>query len=156
MPGVLTATRLIHRLRLSSGDDLPASSFGALGRKDLSSDSRLTLPWESSEILQGRFCRTAGVLRSVHPVCTALTIPYSAKVSSSGMSNKNSRKDKEAEAATLRAIKQQMAKPRIAKSARTATSEDAAAGFSLSGSVGAGLASPSRRRARLVTHPGSL
>ena len=71
------------------------------------------------------------------------------------MSNKNSRKDKEAEAATLRAIKKQMAKPRIAKSARAATSEDAA-GFSLSGSVGPGLASPSRRRAGLVTHPRSL
>ncbi len=100
-----------------------------------------------------RFCWRQPYPQVFHPVCARLTVAGSGKMPSSIMSNKNS--DKEAERATLRAIREQMAKPRNAKSARTAKSEYPPA-VPLVGSAWPGLEHPSRRRPRLVTHPGAL
>ncbi len=109
-------------------------------------------PYKLPLALPERFCRWQLYPQMFYPVCTGLTVPGVGKVPSSIMTNKNS--DKEAEIATLRAIKEQMAKPRIAKSARTAKPEDPPV-FPLSGSAWPGSASPSRRHHRLATHPGA-
>jgi hypothetical protein len=69
------------------------------------------------------------------------------------MANNSSKQ--ESARATLIGIKQEMAKPRIAKSARGLGPEQLEV-FPLSGSAWPGLARPSRRPHRLVTHPGSL
>jgi len=65
------------------------------------------------------------------------------------ISNKESAED------ILGGIKEEMAKPRIARSAREAGPEDLRV-FPLSGSAWPGLARPVRRFCRLVTHPGAL
>lgn len=64
------------------------------------------------------------------------------------MANKNS--TKESETVTLRRIKKEMAKPRIAKSARRARPEMLRV-FPLSGSEWPGLARPTRDPHRLVS-----
>jgi len=66
------------------------------------------------------------------------------------MANKTS--NKESVEAILGGIKKEMAKPRIAKSAREAERDELSV-FPLSGSAWPGLARPARRPHRLVTHP---
>lgn len=62
--------------------------------------------------------------------------------------------DKEAAKAILSGIKEEMARPRIAQSARGADAEEPLT-FPLSESRWPGLARPGRRLHKLVTHPGS-
>lgn len=71
---------------------------------------------------------------------------------SSIMADKNS--NKESAKAIFGGIKKEMAKPRIAKSAREAEPEELGV-FPLSGSAWPGLARPTRRAHRLLTHPGA-
>ena len=69
---------------------------------------------------------------------------------SSIMTNKTS--NKESAKAILGGVKKEMAKPRIAKSAREAEPKGLSV-FPLSGSAWPGLARPARRAHRLLTHP---
>jgi hypothetical protein len=71
---------------------------------------------------------------------------------SSIMSNKNS--NKESEKAILSGIKEEMAKPRIAKSARAAEPKERPVS-ALNRIAGPGLARPSRRPRGPETHPGA-
>src|SRR5208283_1165042 len=80
--------------------------------------------------------------------CSELTVHGSRNVQSSIMANKNS--IKESEEAILRGIKEEMAKPRIAKSARRARPELPRV-FPLSGSQWPGLARPTR--SRIISSP---
>lgn len=63
-------------------------------------------------------CRVVSVLDDdfEHFACSELTVHRSRKVQSSIMANKNSKK--ESEEAILREIKEEMAKPRVVRSAR--------------------------------------
>ena|SRR5271165_938247 len=85
-------------------------------------------------------------------VRSELTVHDWMTVQSSIMANKNS--TKESQETTLSWIKEEMAKPRISKSARSADPEILRA-FPLSGSEWPGLARLTRRPRRLVTHPGA-
>jgi hypothetical protein len=85
--------------------------------------------------------------------CLELTVLWLGSVQLSIMANNSSKQ--ESARTTLLGIKQEMAKPRIVKSARAAAPEQLEV-FPLSGSAWPGLAPPSRRPHRLVTHPGSL
>ena len=81
-----------------------------------------------------------------------MTVLSASGVQSSIMANKIS--DKESAKAILSGIKKEMAKPRIAKSAREAKPENLSV-FPLSGSASPELARPASRPYRLVTHPGA-
>ena len=62
---------------------------------------------------------------------------------------------KESARVTLRDVKEEMAKPRVAKSARSGEPEELRV-FPLSGSSWPGLGTPARRYLKAVTHPGAL
>jgi len=97
-----------------------------------------------------RYGKCAG--STIQPTCTGLTVPLIRKVQSSIMTKK--RIMTEADTATLNGIKRQMAKPRVAKSARGGKPQELGV-FPLSGSSWPGLA-PARWHPKVVTHPGAL
>jgi hypothetical protein len=82
-----------------------------------------------------------------------LTVNRSGKVKSSIMAKKIIKK--ESARATLQAIQKEMAKPRVAKSARSSEPKEPRV-FPLSGSTWPGLGAPVRRYSKAATHPGAF
>ena len=90
---------------------------------------------------------------TIQPICIGLTVLLTGKVESSIMAKKIAKK--ESARATLRDVKEEMAKPRVAKSARSGEPKELRI-FPLSGSSWPGLGTPVRRHLKGVTHPGAL
>jgi transposase len=128
--------------RCQASLDRPGEKPQSLARLVNSNCCMLRRAWGARQ-----YCRT------IPPACTELTVYLGGKVQSSVMAKKMTKN--ESARATLREVKIEMAKPRVAKSARSAEPQESRV-FPLSGSAWPGLGTPVRRFPKVATHPGAL